>query len=217
MKIEEIYNDNEDTLQQANFEDENCHDHVQDEQPIFDTTDMFKTNIIFDSPNAAVDWCVYMGLANRVFVVRLTTHVLDKYKPNRHIIVACECSGKSRMNFKTLETKNNKIRATTTKITNCPFRLRISEVVDNTWKLQVVKGIHNHSPTLDASGHSLACKLSQKYVDTTKRLTKAGAKPRKIIAAIKYEDPSNFSKKQTIYNIRHQLKHEMMEDRSVLQ
>ena len=98
-------------------------------------------------------------------------------------------------------------RQTSSRRIDCPFLLSGSfSKKRGNWKLNVLKGSHNHEPSIHPSGHSTHRKLNSEQADTVKNMTLAGVKPLGILSSILMEDGGALANLSTLYNDRKKLR-----------
>ena len=93
-------------------------------------------------------------------------------------------------------------RLTSTKKSNCPFRLKGEKLPTlDDWRLIVVNGVHNHSELRNSEGHSYAGRLSEEEIRLVVEMHRNMVKTKEILHTIKRKDPSNCTTIKTIYNV----------------
>jgi hypothetical protein len=122
----------------------------------------------------------------------------------------CDRSGKYKTKAKT--------RSTSTRRTDCPFKLIIFNLEgSNLWRLEVQDPSHNHPPSLSPSAHNVYRKRTQGQKDTIKLMTHAGARPMQIMSALQREDPETLVSATDIRNERKALREKHLDGRSPIE
>lgn len=114
--------------------------------------------------------------------------------------------------------KRPRPRNTGTKKCGCPFLLRGLNVGDgNEWKLEVVRGVHNHDASNYLQGHSYAGRLTEEENQLLVEMSKNFVRPKQILTTIKKRDGLNVSTLKTIYNARQRYRTKDLAGRTQMQ
>ncbi|XP_038708159.1 uncharacterized protein LOC120003298 [Tripterygium wilfordii] len=114
-----------------------------------DTTEYFRTDMVFQNKEAVVEYARKCGRRHGVVVVVQRSDVNDLKRTPR-ILFGCERSGGYRAKC------NAKKRKKSTKKCGCPFSLKahVSNALTGTWILVVLNGKHNHALVKAFEGYS---------------------------------------------------------------
>ena len=121
-------------------------------------------------------------------------------KPKRTYYYQCD-------KFASYTSISSGIRNTSTKATNCPFKLQIKREADtsNEWWIDVKPDRHNHPPSSSPTIHGIHRRRAMAATDTYKTivdLTKLGQPPKQIAAAVRERYPTIIMTRQDINNTR---------------
>jgi hypothetical protein len=96
------------------------------------------------------------------------------------------------------------VRKSRTRLTECPFKLRISRArtYDNLrqCKVTIVNPAHKHNATWSAAGNPLNRRLTDAAKYTIRAEARAGVKPKQILVRLLQESPSLYLTRDDIYN-----------------
>lgn len=134
------------------------------------------------------------------------------------IELGCDRGGKYKRSKKCLPIGHNNSRDfTATKKNQCPFMLKGVPQGDDTWKVVVKCGLHNHDIDTTLFGHSFVSRLSNEEFEHIRRQTNGHVKPKIIFGTLKESFPQNLSKMKAIYNARQKLRVEARQGLTLIQ
>ncbi|KAL5716405.1 hypothetical protein ACHQM5_018103 [Ranunculus cassubicifolius] len=165
-------------------------------------------NVIFEGREELINWCKMAGRSIGVVIVIERSDRAESGRRPR-VVLTCERSGVSRIRKRKPKDTNTDTasrkqcrRNVETKKCDCPFRLLGCPRDEVGWEVKVICGTHNHLLGGRAISHSYDGRLAPEERELLIKLSKAGAKPREILNAIKKKHPNNASTRSTIYNYR---------------
>ena len=127
-----------------------------------------------------IKWARDVGKDNG-FVIVILRSDSGSHGVKAVVLLGCERSGK----FKPYN-KPYKQLTTGTKKCDCPFRLKGRYGVKvNGWKLNVLRGFHNHKVAESLIGHPYAGRFNEQETLFVADMTKAGVKPSELMTALK--------------------------------
>jgi hypothetical protein len=92
-------------------------------------------------------------------------------------------------------------RQTSSRLTGCKFRIScVYRVRDDLWHLSPIELNHNHEPSLDLSGHSIARRLNQEEKKRVLSLAESGVGPSQILSYIKKDFNNQTTSRKEIHN-----------------
>lgn len=74
-------------------------------------------------------------------------------------------------------------------------------MADETWKFNVIFGIHNHALNDKLVRHPIVCCLVPKYMELVSDMTLNMVAPKNILASLKQKRPLNISNIKQMYNV----------------
>ncbi|XP_058783307.1 uncharacterized protein LOC131657983 [Vicia villosa] len=86
----------------------------------------------------------------------------------------------------------------------CPLKSRGYYMVDETWKFNVIYGIHNHALNDKLAGHPIVCRLVPGGRELVLDMTLNMVASKNILASLKWKIPLNVSNIKQIYNVHTQ-------------
>lgn len=96
------------------------------------------------------------------------------------------------------------VRKSRTRVTECPFRLRISPAPTYENRRQcmvvIINPSHNHTATWSATAHPVHRRLHEGARHTIRAEARAGVKPKQILVRLQQETPGLYLTKDDIYN-----------------
>ncbi|KAM6547138.1 hypothetical protein CsatB_018814 [Cannabis sativa] len=157
----------------------------------FDSSDIFTTDMVFNSREALIEWIKNKGKQHEINIV-ITRSDSGKGRKAR-ITFACEKSGSHRQVNKTQRKKR-----ILTKKCGCPFSLSGQKSVTNDWILKVVCGFHNHSFAKHINKNSFTRRLTKKESKIPLNVSKCN----NMLPIMKEKSKSNASKTRKRGNAR---------------
>jgi hypothetical protein len=106
------------------------------------------------------------------------------------------------------------LRQTSTRMTECPFEIRILRTKCGTWKVQVHNGDHNHEASIKDSEHSRYRRPTNTEVSAILSLHRSGAAPQNIVASLLQQNPHSLVTSREVYNVIAKAKKERLQDHS---
>ncbi|MCL7027564.1 hypothetical protein MKW94_014984 [Papaver nudicaule] len=184
-----------------------------------DLTECFKTDKVFDTREAVIQWCQELGRKNNTVLVITKSNTKPAGKGSI-VELGCERGGvhknHKRKDYKP-KTGLKRKRAPNTKKCGCPFSLRSLCTAGNKWNLKVKCGRHNHEVENALTEHALAKRLKEDEEQLLARLTTSGLRPQQVLKVLKERNKENHSTIRTIYNARAKLRMLETEGKSVMQ
>ncbi|KAI3993277.1 hypothetical protein MKX01_010020 [Papaver californicum] len=177
-----------------------------------DVTRCFQTDQLFDSRDAAFEWCQEVASKNntRIIIRKSETKPAGK---GSYILFVCDRSGVYRYSTKHSDTPDTKRRQRReSKKCDCPFKVRGTCLSENKWRLRVLCGRHNHEaentpvPLFNRDEEQLGVKLTASRV-----------RPRQVLEALKEKNKECLVSASAIYNKKSKLKRKEEERQSVVQ
>ncbi|PIA30776.1 hypothetical protein AQUCO_05400108v1 [Aquilegia coerulea] len=108
-------------------------------------------------------------------------------KKDQYVTLGCDRGGSYRNRTKTpIEERKRK---SSSRLINCPFRIKGVKLVNGSWVLRVATGAHNHEASNDMSHSPSFRPYSKEEVVKIKEMTKSGIPPRQILASIRPAQP----------------------------
>ncbi|RZC65214.1 hypothetical protein C5167_008904 [Papaver somniferum] len=184
-----------------------------------DLAQCFKTDKVFDSREAVIQWCQEVGRKNNTVLVITKSNSKPAGKGSI-VELGCERGGvyknHKRKDYKP-KTGLKRKRAPNTKKCGCPFSLRSLCMAGNKWNIKVRCGRHNHEVENALTEHALIKRLKEDEEQLLARLTTSGLRPQQVLKVLKERNKENHSTIRTIYNARAKLRMLEMEGKSVMQ
>ncbi|KAI3993276.1 hypothetical protein MKX01_010019 [Papaver californicum] len=186
---------------------------MEDDAPIsrdgMDMTQCFQTDQLFESRDAAFEWCQEVARENntRIIIRKSETKPAGK---GSFVLFVCDRSGVYKYSSCTPDTRKRQRRES--KKCGCPFKLRGTCLPENKWRLRVLCGRHNHEaentpvPLFNGDEEQLVVKL-----------TASGARPRQVLEALKEKNKDCLVSAKDIYSRRSSLKRHVAEKMSVME
>ena len=103
-------------------------------------------------------------------------------------------------------------RNTGSRMTECPFEVRLMRTSSGTWKVTVVDSNHNHQPSEDTRQHTAYRKPTKHENDRIDQLTQAGLAPKFIVSALHTENPQTLVGSKEVYNHKVKQKKQQLGD-----
>ncbi|XP_073225758.1 uncharacterized protein [Cicer arietinum] len=121
-----------------------------------DLTDVFSTDMMFDTRDCLLKWDRNVGKKNGIVVIFRFETATARPRTKTKLILGCERRCKYR------PWKNPKpTRSTWSRKYECSFRLRCApSSVSDGWYLHVICGVHNHELVKKLTGHAFLGRLS---------------------------------------------------------
>lgn len=114
-------------------------------------------------------------------------------------------------------TEENRCRQTGTRLVNCPFSALAKEE-NGRWYLYTRNAQHNHKPSATQAAHPSLRRLNNEQKTQITELTKAGAAPRTIVAAMRQSQPEETPLLvKDVYNVRLQIRGETLAGKTPIQ
>ncbi len=108
-------------------------------------------------------------------------------------------------------------RQTGSRLINCPFSV-VGNQIEGRWVVRVRDKEHNHSASSTTAAHPSLRRLTAKQKEEVATLSKAGAAPRTITAALRHDSTSGqILTTRDIYNARLQLRAENLRGKPPIQ
>ncbi|XP_026435321.1 uncharacterized protein LOC113333043 isoform X2 [Papaver somniferum] len=186
---------------------------MEDDAPIsregMDVTQFFQTDQLFDSRDAAFEWCQEVARENNTRIIIRKSETKPEGKGS-FVLFACNRSGVYRYTSCTPDARKRQRRET--KKCGCPFKVRGTCLPENKWRLRVLCGRHNHE------AENIPLPLFNRDVDQlVVKLTAGGARPRQVVEALKQKNKDCLVSAKDIYNRRSSLKRHVAEKMSVME
>ncbi|XP_026422273.1 uncharacterized protein LOC113318345 [Papaver somniferum] len=187
-----------------------------------DLSQYFKTDEVFGSRDAVIQWCQEVGRKNNTVLVIKTSknRLTGKGRSTCTIELGCERGGV----YKSHKSKNHtpktgvkRKRSIGSKKCGCPFSVRGTCKSDNKWSIFVRCGRHNHEVESTTAEDPLIRRLKEEEELLLAQLTTCGVRPKQVLKALKERNKENHSTIRTIYNARAKLRVHEMEGKSVMQ
>ncbi|MCL7042826.1 hypothetical protein MKW94_005114 [Papaver nudicaule] len=187
-----------------------------------DLTQYFKTDKVFDSREAVVQWCQEVGRKNNTVLVIKTSRnrSTGNGRSTSTIEIGCERGGV----YKSHKSKNHtpktgvkRKRSIGSKKCDCPFSVRGMCKSENKWSIFVKCGRHNHEVESTIAEHALTGRLKEEEEQLLSQLTTSGVRPKQVLKALKERNKENNLTIRTIYNARAKLRVHEMGGKSVMQ
>ncbi|XP_026395487.1 uncharacterized protein LOC113290157 isoform X2 [Papaver somniferum] len=178
-----------------------------------DLTQSFQTDQLFDSREAAIEWCHEVARKNNTTVVIMRSNMNPA---NRRAFVDIGCQrGKKKYYRSKVTPDTRKRQSRESKKCDCPFSLRGIRLAENKWKIRVSCGRHNHE------GESTSIPSFNRWKEDEEQLvaelTASGARPRQVLQALKEKNKDCLVSARTIYNKRSSIKRQEAEKMSVME
>ncbi|XP_004500027.1 uncharacterized protein [Cicer arietinum] len=184
------------------------------EDVMVDLTDVFSTDMMFDTRDNLLKWARNVGRENGVVVVIFRSeNATTRPRTKTKLILGCERSSKYR------HWKNAKpTRSTWSRKCECPLRLRgTPSNVGDGWYLHVICGVHNHELAKKLTGHAFLGRLSQEEKVVLGDMTKNMIKPRNILMTIKDHNVTSLTTIKQVYNARQAYRSSLRGNRTEMQ
>ncbi|KAI3833637.1 hypothetical protein MKX03_022415 [Papaver bracteatum] len=187
-----------------------------------DLSQYFKTDEVFGSRDAVIQWCQEVGRKNNTILVIKTSknRLTGKGRSTCTIELGCERGGV----YKSHKSKNHtpktgvkRKRSIGSKKCGCPFSVRGTCKSDNKWSIFVKCGRHNHEVESTTTEDTLIRRLKEEEEQLLAQLTTCGVRPKQVLKALKERNKENHSTIRTIYNARAKLRVHEMDGKSVMQ
>jgi MULE transposase domain len=96
------------------------------------------------------------------------------------------------------------LRNTGSRLTECPFDLRLVRVsaLTERWRVEVANSSHNHAASVDPRQHSKYRKPLAGEKERINQLTVAGVPPRMIVSALQAENSNTLVGAKEVYNVK---------------
>ena len=91
-------------------------------------------------------------------------------------------------------------RETSTRMTECPFEIRIHRTESGTWQVKIHNPTHNHEPSSNPSEHSQYRQPTAEEKTTIQSLHSLGTTPRVIVSALLERNPDTTVTTREVYN-----------------
>jgi MULE transposase domain/FAR1 DNA-binding domain len=91
-------------------------------------------------------------------------------------------------------------RQTGTRMTGCPFEIRLHRTEYRTWQVKVYNPNHNHPPSESAAQHAQYRRPNNAQKALIHSLTASGVAPRFVVAALLEKDPESLVSTTEVYN-----------------
>jgi len=137
---------------------------------------------------------------------------------NNTVILKCDRGGIYRERTpRQLNVAGQPSRCTGSRLTGCKFQLygRLLHS-DKRWHLTVVNAEHNHEPSDNMAGHSVARRLTLNQRRRTSEMLSAGVAPRRILSTLGHQGEGFQAIAKTIYNEKTRLRKAELGDRPPL-
>ncbi|MCL7045727.1 hypothetical protein MKW94_030008 [Papaver nudicaule] len=162
-----------------------------------DLTQCFQTSQLFDSRDAAFEWCQEVARMNNTRIIIRKSETKSAGKGSFALFV-CDRNGVYKYKGSDKPDIRRRQRRESKKC-DCPFKVRGTCLPENKWRLRVLCGRHNHeaenTPVPNRDEEQLVVKL-----------TASGARPRQVLQALKEKNKDCLVSAKTIYNKRSSLK-----------
>ena len=115
------------------------------------------------------------------------------------------------------------IRQTSTRMTDCPFELRLLRVLDSSSgsssdiRLEIFNSNHNHPPSDDNRQHAQYRRPTAREVATIQSLSRSGVPPRLILNNLIEKDPNTLVTSQDIHNTKVKERKEQLAGRTPIE
>ncbi|KAI3887467.1 hypothetical protein MKX03_033562 [Papaver bracteatum] len=178
-----------------------------------DLTQSFQIDQLFDSREAAIEWCHEVARTNNTRVVIMRSNMNPA---NRRAFVDIGCQrGKKKYYRSKLTPDTRKRQSRESKKCDCPFSLRGIRLAENKWRIRVSCGRHNHEGESTSIPSFNRWKEDEEHL--VAELTASGARPRQVLQALKEKNKDCLVSARTIYNKRSSIKRQEAEKMSVME
>ena len=109
------------------------------------------------------------------------------------------------------------IRQTSTRMTECPFELRLHRVLSGGIRLEIYGSNHNHPASDNQRQHAQYRRTTAREATTIKSLSLVGVAPRYILNTILRKDPDTLLISQDIYNLNIKARKEQLAGRTPIE
>ncbi|KAL5704010.1 hypothetical protein ACHQM5_022490 [Ranunculus cassubicifolius] len=136
-------------------------------------------------------------------------------KTDKYVTIGCDRGGtyRNRMNTSMEDRK----RKTSSRLIDCPFRIKGIKVDGGSWVIQTKNGTHNHEASRDMAGHPSACHLSNEEILRVNEMSKSGATPSQALTSLVQANPELKATNKTIYNVKAKIRKEELAGRTPIQ
>src|ERR1044072_6245189 len=143
---------------------------------------------VFSSRDEMVNWAREVG-KGLGYVLVITRSDSGGVSRKVFLTLGCESSG----NFRPKKQGLRRV-GTTSRKCNCIFKLRgRPKKEDETWKLTVLNGMHNHESYDTLEGHAFSCRLSNDEKKVVGDMSENRMRPRYILDMLRAQNPDCFS------------------------
>jgi MULE transposase domain len=167
--------------------------------------------MIFDNYENALETAKNMAVENG-FCLTIKNSKRDKNGGYYMVYLKCDRGGVYRNRHNIDE--NSRIKGAGSKLINCPFEMKISHI-ENTWKLVIKNGNHNHPPSEDINVHSTVRKLDRNSIDLVEQMINSGSVPKTIVSTVNGQGSSIISR--DIYNCKRTIRRNNLNGRTPIQ
>jgi MULE transposase domain/FAR1 DNA-binding domain len=133
--------------------------------------------------------------------------IYDKQKPKtvRREDYRCDKGGTQRGEGVT--------RKSTTRMTDCPFQLRLYRIDPESgrWRLEIFEENHNHPLSKTPSQHAVYRKPNEEETKKIRELAVAGVPPKKIVDLLLKDNPETLVAARDVYNTKTQLRKDQLQ------
>lgn len=141
--------------------------------------------------------------------------VLKRSKPHNTDVKTRYCYHRDR--FRKYQS-TAKVLSTSTRSTECPFKLVIFKTKhSDRWKLEVQDKHHNHPRSINPSAHNVYRRRTSAQKEVIESMTHAGARPMQILAAIQKEDHDTLVSATDIRSERKAVREKQLSGRSPIE
>ena len=108
-------------------------------------------------------------------------------------------------------------RTTTSRLTDCPFKIKGKRQDNGLWMIEIRNYLHNHEASVDVTGHPICRRLSQEEIRSVEHMSKSGILLRHIISYLRQTNSKLSAISKTIYNAIAKIRKDNLAGHSVIQ
>ncbi|KAK9749122.1 hypothetical protein RND81_02G103800 [Saponaria officinalis] len=108
-------------------------------------------------------------------------------------------------------------RETSTRLTNCPFKIQRNKKSDGLWTLELNEISHNHDASKDMSSHPSCRRLTKTEILEVETLSTSGVQPRNILSSLRLKNPNIQAVARIVYNAKIKIRNEKLDGKSMIQ
>ncbi|KAK9676212.1 hypothetical protein RND81_11G061800 [Saponaria officinalis] len=136
-------------------------------------------------------------------------------KKDEYVTIGCDRGGVYR--YRRKNPLLSRKRETSTRLTNCPFKIQGKKKSDGLWTLELNEIFHNHDASKDMSGHPSCRRLTKTEILEVETLSTSGVQPRNIFSSLRLKNPNIQAVARTVYNAKIKIRNEKLDGKSMIQ